>query len=54
MEAELRAILAAALEDDGDAAVDLANAIRQRFAPFGGVELPDHPPVAPRPLPEFE
>jgi plasmid stability protein len=43
MEAELRAILNAALESRPDREVNLAEAIRRRFAPVGGVELADHP-----------
>ncbi|MFI4981512.1 MAG: Arc family DNA-binding protein [Nevskiales bacterium] len=46
MEAELRSILNQALERDEDrAAPNLAEAIRRRFAPLGGVELEPHPPV---------
>ncbi|HEY0424294.1 MAG TPA: Arc family DNA-binding protein, partial [Rhodopila sp.] len=39
MEAELRAILNAALESGPDREVNLAEAIRRRFAPVGGVDL---------------
>lgn len=46
MEAELRIIVSEALERDADrTAPNLAEAIRRRFAPFGGVELEFHPPV---------
>ena len=46
MEAELRSILSAALELDEDhGRPNLAEAIRRRFAPLGGVELDPHPPV---------
>jgi len=46
MEAELRSILTQALERDEDrGAPNLAEAIRRRFAPLGGVELEPHPPV---------
>jgi antitoxin FitA len=46
MEAELRSILRAALERDEDqGGPNLAEAIRRRFAPLGGVELDPHPPV---------
>ena len=43
MEAELRAILNAALDSDSDRTENLAEAIRRRFAPFGGLELEEHP-----------
>jgi antitoxin FitA len=46
MEAELRAILHSALERDAESnAPNLAEAIRRRFGPLGGVELEPHPPV---------
>ena len=46
MEAELRTILNEALaRDDEQVAPNLAEAIRRRFAPLGGVELEPHPPV---------
>ncbi len=43
MEAELRAILNAVLENDTNRGVNLAEAIQRRFVPAGGVELVDHP-----------
>ena len=43
MEAELRAILNAALDSGNDREENLAEAIRRRFTPFGGVELEEHP-----------
>ena len=43
MEAELRHILNEALAGDRSREVNLAEAIRRRFAPFGGVELEPHP-----------
>ena len=47
MEAELRSILDQVLDADEDrCAPNLAEAIRRRFAPLGGVELEFHPPVA--------
>jgi len=50
MEAELRSILKDALRDEvAPEAGGLASAIRKQFAPLGGVELPEHPPVTPRP-----
>lgn len=45
MEAELRDILRRALASDEVAEPNLAEAIRRRMAPFGGVELEPHPPV---------
>jgi antitoxin FitA len=46
MEAELRAILNDAIGTAATPEVNLAEAIRRRFAPFGGVdELEAHPPV---------
>ncbi len=44
MEAELRVILNTALDDDSAPSLDLAEAIRRRFAPVGGVELAEPPP----------
>jgi plasmid stability protein len=41
MEDEARAILRSALEGLQPEPVNLASAIRSRFAPLGGVELPD-------------
>jgi plasmid stability protein len=40
LEAELRSILTEAAARAGVEEVNLAEAIRRRFAPFGGVELP--------------
>ena len=54
MEAELRHILSDMLDVDRDACPNLAEAIRRRFAPFGGVALEPHPRVAVGPLPAFE
>lgn len=45
MEAELRCILGEALESGEEHEPNLAEAIRRRFAPLGGVELEPHPPV---------
>ena len=39
MEEEARSILRAALAEEASTTVDLAQAIRRRFAPLGGVEL---------------
>jgi hypothetical protein len=55
MEAELRAIVSAAVQEENVAPTpDLAEAIRRRFAPLGGVELEPHPPVTPSAPPTFE
>ncbi|MBD0275043.1 MAG: plasmid stabilization protein [Acetobacteraceae bacterium] len=45
MEAELRHILGKTLGREADREPNLAEAIRRRFAPLGGVELAPHPPV---------
>ena len=55
MEAELRSILNQALElDEGRQATNLAEAIRQRFAPLGGADLEPHPPVPVGEPPTFD
>lgn len=46
MGAELSRILSDALDREPDPGPNLAEAIRRRFEPFGGVELEPHPPVA--------
>ena len=43
MEEEARVILRLALAEAGAAPQDLGLAIRRRFAPLGGVELPNAP-----------
>jgi antitoxin FitA len=45
VEAELRCILSATLTKERDPEVNLAEAIRRRFLPLGGIELELHPPV---------
>jgi plasmid stability protein len=45
MEAELRQILRETLAAERSTEVNLAEAIRRRFAPLGGVDLEPHPPV---------
>jgi len=46
MEAELRNILVDAMGGERGREINLAEAIRRRFAPFGGVDgLEPHPPV---------
>jgi len=49
MEDEARDILAAALNREPKRPANLATAIRARFAPLGGVELP---PLPREPMPE--
>jgi len=53
MAAELRRILSDALADETGRELNLAEAIRRRFAPFGGVELDPHPAVPARDPPTF-
>ena len=54
MEQEVRDILRAALDQAPSTGKGLADAIRERFAPFGGVEL-DLPPREPmREPPQFD
>ena len=54
MEQEARDILRAALDQGPSTGKGLANAIRARFAPFGGAEL-DLPPREPmREPPQFD
>jgi plasmid stability protein len=54
MEAELRQILNDVLTGDRDRETNLAEAIRRRFAPFGGVELEPHPSQQVREPPSFD
>ena len=55
MEAELRSILSEAVEAERDQPEpNLAEAIRRRFAPLGGVDLKPHPPVPVGPPPSFD
>ena len=55
MEAEARRILQLALQERPAREVNLAEAIRRRFAPFGGVDdLEPHPPAPVGPPPGFE
>jgi plasmid stability protein len=54
MESELRHILNAALSDEKPAEINLAEAIRRRFAPLGGVELEPHPRQTVGEPPSFE
>ena len=43
MEEEVRSILSSALSEEPEQAGNLAEAIQKRFAPLGGVELPELP-----------
>jgi plasmid stability protein len=45
MEAELRHILSTTIGGGTNREINLAEAIRRRFLPLGGVELEPHPPV---------
>jgi plasmid stability protein len=54
MEAELRHILSTALRGEKDREINLAEAIRRRLLPFGGVEIEPHPPVAVGKPPAFD
>ena len=54
MEAELRQILREALAGEQAREPNLAEAIRRRFAPFGGVELEPHPRVPVGEPPRFD
>ena len=54
MEAELRHILSDVLGGDRECEVNLAEAIRRRFAPLGGVELEPHPRQTISEPPSFE
>ena len=55
LEAELRAIITDAAESEPREEMNLAEAVRRRFAPFGGVDdLPAHPPVMAGEPPKFE
>jgi plasmid stability protein len=55
MEAELRHILKEAMGGERGRGTNLAEAIRRRFAPFGGVDdLEPHPPVTVGDAPVFD
>ncbi len=54
MEEEARHILRAALTEERQPVTHLGDAIRQRFAPFGGVEVPDVGREPLRAPPSFE
>lgn len=53
MEDEVRDILRTALAEERQAPEDLGGAIRRRFAPLGGIELPEIPRDALRRPPAF-
>ena len=55
MEAELRQILSDAVGGEPNRELNLAEAIRRRFQPFGGVDdLDPHPPVPVGEPPRFD
>jgi plasmid stability protein len=54
MEAELRQILRDTLAPESSRELNLAEAIRRRFAPLGGVDLDLHPRVPVGEPPEFD
>jgi len=54
IEDEARDILRSVLSQEAGGTVNLADAIRQRFAPLGGVDLPDMPREAIREPPGFD
>ena len=54
MEAELRQILSDTLAPESSREFNLAEAIRRRFAPLGGVDLDPHPRVPVGEPPEFD
>lgn len=54
LEAELRAIVTEVAGTEGRAEVNLAEAIRRRFAPLGGVELELPPREPARAPPRFD
>ena len=54
MEAELRTILSDALETDHAREPNLAESIRRRFAPLGGVDLEEHPRIPVGEPPTFD
>jgi plasmid stability protein len=54
MEAELRHILSEVVAAEHPRELNLAEAIRRRFAPFGGVELELPPRLTDREPPQFE
>ncbi len=54
MEEEARQILKVALAEKDATGLNLAESIRRRFAPFGGLNLPDIPRGPMRPPPDFD
>ena len=54
MEDEVREILRTALSGQNQPPLNLADAIRKRFGPLGGVDLPPVPREAMREPPTFE
>jgi antitoxin FitA len=54
MEEEARQILKGALNEKGATGLNLVESIRRKFAPLGGLNLPDIPRGPMRPPPTFE
>jgi plasmid stability protein len=54
MEEEARQILKVALAEKVETGLNLAESIRKRFAPLGGLNLPDIPRGPMRPPPTFD
>lgn len=54
MEEEARQILKVALAEKGATSLNLAESIRRRFAPLGGLNLPYLPRDPMRPPPAFD
>jgi hypothetical protein len=54
MEEEARQILRLALNEKGATGLNLAESIRRRFAPLGGLHLPELPRDPMRPPPTFD
>jgi len=54
MEAELRTMLMAAICDESERDINLAEAIRRRFRRFGGIELETHPAAPVRKPPALD
>jgi antitoxin FitA len=54
MEAEMRLILKDVLGGEERPEINLAEAIRRRFSPLGGVTLEPHPPAMVRKPPSFK
>lgn len=53
MEAEARSILSDTLGNEAAESMNLAEAIRRRVVPLGGIELEDHPAISTGEPPSF-